>query len=155
MAMLSEAVVFLSGGTAFMQGGEEFLRTKNLDHNSYQSGDGVNQFKYNQMISYEGINMEKYYADFKTLVELKQDIDELHSSTCNIEVTSLDGGSTLKYQIGDYIVIHSNGVGTKGQISLGAEYHVVLDTIGNAAGTTVSTVTPVAYQTLVLEVVHI
>ena len=151
MATLSEAVVFLSQGTAFMQGGEEFLRTKNLDHNSYESGDGVNQFKYNQLISYEGIDMTSYYDNFKKLISLKQQIAGLHSSTCDISVTSLDNGSTLKYEIGNYMIIHSNGVGTKGAISLGGNYQVVLDTLGvNAVDSSLSSVTPEAYQTLVL-----
>ena len=151
MAMLAEAVVFTSGGTAFMQGGEEFLRTKGLDHNSYESGDGVNQFKYNQLISYEGIDMATYYENFKKLIEIKQTIAELHADTCNITVTALDNGSTLKYEIGDYVIIHSNGVGTKGAINLGSSYEVVLDTLGvNAVGASIANVTPQAYQSLVL-----
>jgi pullulanase len=44
MDELANAAVFTSQGVPFMQGGDEFLRTKGGDGNSYQSGDVVNQF---------------------------------------------------------------------------------------------------------------
>jgi pullulanase len=46
MDELANAVVFTSQGVPFMQGGDEFLRTKNGDGNSYASGDLVNQFNW-------------------------------------------------------------------------------------------------------------
>jgi pullulanase len=44
MDELANAAVFTSQGVPFMQGGDEFLRTKKGDGNSYASGDLVNQF---------------------------------------------------------------------------------------------------------------
>ncbi|NEG69257.1 hypothetical protein F6S87_01165 [Bifidobacterium sp. BRDM6] len=41
-AMLADAAVFLAEGVAEMQVGQEFLRTKGGDDNSYRSGDSVN-----------------------------------------------------------------------------------------------------------------
>ena len=44
MDELAQAVILTSQGVAFLQGGEEMLRTKGGNHNSYNAGDAVNQF---------------------------------------------------------------------------------------------------------------
>lgn len=46
---MAAALVFLSRGTAFLQAGQEFLRTKNGDGNSYRSGDAVNSIKWDSL----------------------------------------------------------------------------------------------------------
>lgn len=43
---MAAALVLLSRGTAFLQAGQEFLRTKNGDGNSYKSGDSVNAIRW-------------------------------------------------------------------------------------------------------------
>ncbi|MFM6962875.1 MAG: alpha-1,6-glucosidase domain-containing protein, partial [Micrococcales bacterium] len=45
---LAASITFLSQGMPFQQAGQEFLRTKNGDGNSYNSGDGVNKLQWNQ-----------------------------------------------------------------------------------------------------------
>lgn len=58
MDLLSQAIIFTSQGVPFMQGGEELLRTKGGNHNSYNAPDSVNQFdwsrkqKYRQVFDY-------------------------------------------------------------------------------------------------------
>lgn len=49
------ALVFLARGMAFLQAGQEFLRTKNGDGNSYKSGDAVNSVKWNALKENRGI----------------------------------------------------------------------------------------------------
>jgi pullulanase len=44
MDELMQGIVFTSQGVPFMQGGEEFLRTKGGDNNSYKGGDAENKF---------------------------------------------------------------------------------------------------------------
>lgn len=44
MAELAQAVVLTSQGVPFLQGGEEFLRTKGGDDDSYDAGDAINRF---------------------------------------------------------------------------------------------------------------
>lgn len=46
MVRLSNAIVFTSQGIPFMHAGVEMLRTKDGDHNSYQSSDEVNQIEW-------------------------------------------------------------------------------------------------------------
>ena len=152
MAMLSEAIIFTGAGTTFMQGGEEILRTKKGDHNSYDSGDSHNQYNYNQLFAIRGLDTTNYYQNFKKLIEFKQNTPELHSNNCSdIEVKFNDEFSTFKYELGDYLVIHTNGVGEKAEHDLGGTYTVYLDTMNiNEVGTSMSKVTPVAFQTLIL-----
>ena len=151
-SLLAEAVIFTAAGTAFMQGGEEFLRSKGGNHNSYESPDSVNQFNYEQIITAYSQDMTNFYANFKKLVAFKQNTPQLHSNNCSdITVNQLDGGATFKYELGNYVVIHTNGVGEKGTINLGGNYEVYLDTLNaNEVGATLTSVTPVAYQTLIL-----
>ena len=44
---LAASIMFLAQGLPFMQAGQEFLRTKNGDDNSYNSSDAVNSLKWN------------------------------------------------------------------------------------------------------------
>lgn len=46
MDHLAQAIIFTSQGIPFILGGEEFLRTKWGNHNSYNAGDKVNQIKW-------------------------------------------------------------------------------------------------------------
>ncbi len=48
LARQAGALVVLSQGMPFMQAGQEFLRSKNGDSNSYSSGDNVNSLKWKQ-----------------------------------------------------------------------------------------------------------
>ena len=161
MAILANAVVFTSQGTSFMLGGEEMLRTKNYDSNSYQSSDAINQYDYSRLSgSIKGagsMTFDMVYENYKALINFKQKISGLHASTCQLNVESLNGGATLKYTVSDgtdeYIVIHSNGVIdniTPSTINLEG-YSVYLDTMraNNVGDTLSSSFTPVAYQTLI------
>jgi pullulanase len=55
MDELSQAIVFTSQGIPLMQGGEELLRTKGGDDNSYQSGDIVNMLDWNRKATYGSV----------------------------------------------------------------------------------------------------
>lgn len=52
MDRLAQAIIFTSQGIAFMAGGEEFLRTKYGEHNSYNAGDKINQIKWERKNTY-------------------------------------------------------------------------------------------------------
>lgn len=63
---LSSAIVLLAQGVPFMQAGQEFLRSKNGDSNSYKSSDSVNSLKWN--LRAKNAVTVKY---FKGLLELR------------------------------------------------------------------------------------
>ncbi len=67
MDLLSQAIIFTSQGIPFMQGGEELLRSKGMNHNSYNAPDSVNQLDWSRKSKYE--QAFKYY---KGLIELRK-----------------------------------------------------------------------------------
>lgn len=68
MDELAQAVVMTSQGISFMQGGEELLRTKSGNDNSYNAGDQVNEFDWERKAQYPGVF--DYYAG---LIHLRRD----------------------------------------------------------------------------------
>ena len=75
MNNLGAAIVMISKGTPFWQAGEEMLRTKDGDENSYKSSDAINNInwsvlkegnrEYETMLYYKGlIEMRKAYGIF-------------------------------------------------------------------------------------------
>ncbi len=64
---LAQAVIFTSQGIPFIQGGEEFLRTKYGDYNSYNSGDHVNQLKWRRKSTHR-----KTFDYCRGLIELRR-----------------------------------------------------------------------------------
>ena len=60
MQELIMAIVFTAQGQPFIQGGDEFLRTKNGNDNSYNAGDAVNQFDWERKTQHH--NVFDYYA---------------------------------------------------------------------------------------------
>jgi len=79
--LLSNGIVFTSQGIPFFQAGDEFLRTKFGDHNSYQSPDSVNKIRwenatlYSDVIDYYAglISLRREYPAFRQT--LKEDIE--------------------------------------------------------------------------------
>ncbi|GIM27541.1 hypothetical protein CPJCM30710_02070 [Clostridium polyendosporum] len=68
MDKLSNAIVLTSQGISFLHSGEEFLRTKGGDHNSYKSPDNINMIDWSRK--------EKYYHVFeyyKGLIKLRKE----------------------------------------------------------------------------------
>ena len=145
MCVLANAVVFTSDGTAFMLSGEEMLRTKGGDSNSYQSPDPVNSLDYSLKIKNADV-----FEVYKALVAFKQNTKAIQSGKANIEVEVLDNGAVLKYTLdGGYMVIHANGIGAKTAVDA-TGFTVVLDTLGKLSGA-VGSINPEKYQTVILK----
>lgn len=67
MDRMAQAIIFTSQGIAFFLGGEEILRTKRGNHNSYNAGDEINQIKWKRKADY--YETFKYYQGF---IELRK-----------------------------------------------------------------------------------
>ena len=63
---LGHAIVLTSQGISFIQEGEEFLRTKDLNENSYNASYAVNDLDYSYKVTYNSM-----FQNFKKLVALK------------------------------------------------------------------------------------
>lgn len=144
MAVLADSVVFTSCGTIFMLAGDEMLRTKQGNSNSYNATDYINQLDYSLLIENAAV-----YECFKKLIAFKQECAALHSAAKDIKVEALQNGAILKYEVGDYLVIHANGV-CSGQSFDVSGCTVYLDTLGRYSGS-VTTVDVEAYETLILK----
>lgn len=118
MALLANSVVLTSNGTTFMLAGEEFLRTKNGDSNSYNSGYATNELNYALKVT----NI-KWFEVYKQLIEFKRTCGALHLEQADMTnyctVTKLGEGalegSVIKVVLKDvkanrtYTIIHANG----------------------------------------------
>ena len=67
MSRFASSMALLAQGLPFIQAGQEFLRSKNGDENSYKSSDAVNSLKWNTKVS--SITTYKY---FKGLIALRK-----------------------------------------------------------------------------------
>ena len=67
MSTLANALVLTSQGISFIQEGEEFLRDKDGEHNSYNSGYAVNDLDYSLKITYNTM-----FQNYKKLLMAKK-----------------------------------------------------------------------------------
>ncbi|QSO51641.1 type I pullulanase [Alicyclobacillus curvatus] len=100
MDELAQAVVFTSQGIPFMQGGEEMLRTKGGNANSYNAGDAVNEFDWSRKAQYPDVF--NYYAG---LIHLRLDHPAFRMTTAaqirqHLQFLS-SPGNTIEYELTD------------------------------------------------------
>ena len=153
MAMLANSVVFTSQGTTFMLAGEEFLRTKQGNGNSYNASYEVNELDYELKV--DNLDM---FENYKKLISLKQNVDGLHLDADGIKsltINTADNNCVIKYTIKDttnnveYYIIHSNGVNPTSRTAIDLTgYTLYLDTLNKLSGE-LTTVTPEAFQTII------
>lgn len=155
MALLANSVVLTSNGTTFMLAGEEFLRTKKGDNNSYESGYSVNELNYALKVT----NLE-WFNVYKKLIAFKRECGALHLSDAEMAthytVTKLGEGalegSVIKVVLKDatrtYTIIHANGAVASGFTVDLSSQTFYLSTLGEEV--TLSAATPIQpYQTLI------
>lgn len=133
LAVLADSVVFTSCGTTFMLAGDEFLRTKGGDSNSYSSSYKVNELDYSLKIQNNDV-----FEIFRTLIAFKQNTKALHLdtdklSTVGYSAKAIDNGNTIQITFREdgkeYKIVHAN-YNTKAVVDFSG-YTLVLDTIGD------------------------
>ncbi len=130
MAMLANSIVLTSRGTSFILAGEEFLRTKQGNSNSYNASYAVNELNYALKVTNKDM-----FNNYQFLINLKKTYSGLtNENALEYEVTQLDKRSTLKYTIsendGEYIFIHTNGITPDERTSISLNgYEVVFSSI--------------------------
>ena len=94
------AIIFLAQGTPFINGGQEFMRTKNGDHNSYMSSDDVNAID----MSFVETNKDVYNV-YKGLIALRKANSDTFGANKDASATKAnEDGSVIKYTAGDFVV---------------------------------------------------
>ncbi|MBE6616671.1 MAG: type I pullulanase [Ruminococcaceae bacterium] len=105
MNKLGAAIILLSKGTPFWQAGEEMLRTKDGDENSYKSSDAINNIdwsvlkegnrEYETMQYYKGlIELRKTYGIFTSL-DTEITYEEFGGGAAAVTFTDKNGGKAL------------------------------------------------------------
>jgi len=95
---LCAAYVILAQGVPFINGGQEFMRTKKGDENSYISDDSVNQISF----EYKNQNIDVFNV-YKGLIRLRKENPEAFGCNYNAKAQTLVCGVTL-YETGKFII---------------------------------------------------
>ncbi|MBD1381691.1 type I pullulanase [Metabacillus arenae] len=135
-SLLSNGIVLTSQGIPFIHAGEEFLRTKYGDHNSYKSPDAVNQIRWNDKKDFKPV-----FDYYKGLIELRKTHPAFRMSSKeaiekNIEIFKQDG-NIVAYQLKNHanhdtwknIVVIFNGNNESRSVNLpsSAKWNVVVN----------------------------
>lgn len=99
MNRIGATVIILSKGTPFMQAGEEFLRSKNGDENSYNASDEINNINWEVIVP--GSNEYKMAKYYKGLAEIRKDNPVLSSIDSTIEFGRIQNGGMFAMFIND------------------------------------------------------
>ncbi|KIL48701.1 type I pullulanase [Jeotgalibacillus campisalis] len=115
MHKLASSIILLSQGIPFLHAGQEFMRTKNGDHNSYRSPDHINKLDWNRKAEFE---QEVRYV--KGLISLRKSNDVFRMKTKEEILSRLHffptdehliayqlKASRDKGQYEEYVVIHN------------------------------------------------
>lgn len=135
---LSTSIVMLSQGHPFIHAGQEFARTKSMDHNSYKSPDSINQFDWDRVLK-----MSDNVDYFRELIKIRKnydvfylkDFDEIENVYEDISI----GDGLISYKVTDekgdiYIGYNSTKDTLKFDIPNG-EYKVLInDQVANSEG---------------------
>ena len=97
---LSAAFVFLSQGTPFINGGQEFLRTKRGNHNSYNADDTVNAIDFSFKDTYSDV-----YNTYKGLIAFRKANSEFFGNNEAVTAAKAKNGTksvsgVTKYEVG-------------------------------------------------------
>lgn len=95
---LSAAYVLLAQGTPFINGGQEFLRTKKGDENSYASDDTINGIDLSFKEKYSDV-----YNTYKGLIALRKSNPDAFGANKNASAETVSTGVT-KYTTGNFCV---------------------------------------------------
>ena len=150
MNVLANSVIFTSQGTSFMLAGEEFLRTKQGNENSYNASYQVNELDYSLKIKHPAM-----FESYKKLINFKQSfnglaLDKDHNEAITVNTTS--DGSMISYKLSDggseCYIIHANGLQVNNVVDLSG-YTLYWSTLEGGTKT-LSAETPVGqYETIV------
>ena len=92
------AIIFLAQGTPFINGGQEFMRTKNGDHNSYKSDDKVNAID----MSFVETNKDVYNV-YKGLIALRKANKDTFGANKGAKAEKVAEG-IIKYTADNFVV---------------------------------------------------
>ena len=93
MNNLGAAILMISKGTPFWQAGEEMLRTKNGDENSYNSSDAINNIDWS--VLKEGSREYETSRYYKGLIEMRKNFGIFTDINSTVECEELGSGIAI------------------------------------------------------------
>jgi len=132
---LISACVLLAQGVPFLHSGQEFCRTKQMESNSYRSGDRINQIDYQRMI--DNFEVVQYIKD---MIKLRMDHWQLRLMTKEeiekaVSFQNLDHG-VLLYRLEterEYLDCFINPAKETVEYDYGREVKIIADKAGTLA----------------------
>lgn len=115
-SLSAHALIMMSNGIAFMQGGEELFRSKIVDetaasevksetyitsygkkisHNSYNSPDSVNAFDWTRKVSVDSYNTSSYMAKFSQAIKLHTSLPKYAYSSSGFPYSTTSAGNAI------------------------------------------------------------
>ena len=104
MHLLANAVVLTSQGIPFLHAGEELLRTKKGEHNSYNLPDSINQLDWHWKTAHKDV-----FAYYRDLVSLRKAHPAFSMPTAEMVNRHLHFMQTAPGMVGFYIKDYANG----------------------------------------------
>nr|MCR5740992.1 hypothetical protein [Gammaproteobacteria bacterium] len=155
----AEAIILTSQGVAFMQEGEDFMRSKNYtkdgktlyEGNSYNVGDYINDMDYE--LKADNIEM---FEHFKELIALRKNIDlftlstrdEINNSLKNVSADNNKIQFNLTNGSETYLIIHNLN---KQSVTLDGNYDIIYSNIEVENTSGISSISLSDNQTVVLK----
>ena len=129
MNRLGATLLMISKGTVFFQAGEEMLRTKDGDENSYKSSDAINNIDWS--VLKEGRNEYEMMRYYQELIRVRQEYAIFRTlNTAVIANTSYGEGRvaiTLDNHAGGKALIVSNPTGEAMTYNVSGNWHMIVN----------------------------
>jgi pullulanase len=154
MNRLGATLMMISKGTVFFQAGEEILRTKDGDENSYKSSDAINNI--NWSVLKEGANEYEMMLYYQELIRVRKTYDIFRTLNTAVSAnTSLGDGKvaiTLDDHVGGKALIVSNPTGEAMTYTLSGSWNMIVNgtSVMAAPETCEGTITIPAYTAVIL-----
>ena len=128
MAILANSMVLTSKGISFILAGEEFLRTKHGEDNSYNLSYKINELDYSLKVKNNDMfEIYKKLIYFKKNILKNNDIYDINISENNNQISY-----KLKNENIEYLIIHNNSYNVNKLLNLDiSSYKIYLNTSNN------------------------
>ena len=128
MNRLGATLMFVSKGMTFFQAGEEMLRTKDGDENSYKSSDAINNIDWS--VLNDGTIQQEMMLFYKGLIDMRQTYGIFSDNTTEVSSVSFTNGRcaiTITAKDGTEVLIVSNPTAANMSYSLEGSWYLLTD----------------------------
>jgi pullulanase len=135
MNRLGATLLMISKGTVFFQAGEEMLRTKGGDENSYKSSDAVNNIDWS--VLREGSNEYEMMLYYKELIRVRNTYDIFRTVNSAVMTNQLSDGKvviTIDNHMGAKALVISNPTAEAMTYTLTGNWNMVINGVGVIEG---------------------